>query len=101
MPKSDKRAETRRADRIARAHSTEFNQSEVNKESDIRQSSPGRKAPAQGLARYPWATVIIFCLIIAGIIALLYTLHVWPFATHTASNAKPSTKAASTIDASS
>jgi cyclophilin family peptidyl-prolyl cis-trans isomerase len=94
MPKSDKRAEIRRAERIARAHSTESKQSEVNKESDIRQSSPGRKAPAQGIARYPWATVIIFCLVIAGIIALLYTLHVGPFATYTASNAKP--KAAST-----
>ena len=100
MPKSDKRAEKRRAERIARAHSTEFKQSEVNTESDIRRSSPGRKAPVQGIARYPWATVIIFCLIIAGIIALLYTLHVGPFATHTASNAKPTavatTKAANT-----
>jgi cyclophilin family peptidyl-prolyl cis-trans isomerase len=100
MPKSDKRAETRRAERIARAHSTELKQSEVNQEPDVRRSSPGRKAPAQGIARYPWATAIIFCLIIVGIVAVLYTTHIGPFAPATTSKAKPTAaataKAAST-----
>jgi cyclophilin family peptidyl-prolyl cis-trans isomerase len=41
--------------------------------------TPGRKLPARGIARYPWATAIAI-IIIAGGIAALYFYHIGPFA---------------------
>lgn len=41
--------------------------------------APGYKAPARGIARYPWATVLIILLIALGVIALYFN-HIWPFA---------------------
>ena len=78
MPKTTKRAATKRAAQIAKAHATQLPTLEV-KESPIRRS-PGYKPPARGLARYPWATVFTV-LIIAGLsIYLMYYYHVGPFA---------------------
>ena len=78
MPKTTKRAATKRAAQIAKAHATQLPKLEV-KESPIRRS-PGYKPPARGIARYPWATVFTV-LIIAGLsIYLMYYYHVGPFA---------------------
>jgi len=78
MPKTTKRAATKRAAQIAKAHATQLPKLEV-KEPPIRRS-PGYKPPARGIARYPWATVFTV-LIIAGLsIYLMYYYHVGPFA---------------------
>ncbi|GAC1389864.1 MAG: hypothetical protein NVS4B11_39530 [Ktedonobacteraceae bacterium] len=77
MPKTTKRAATKRAAQIARAHATQLPKLEV-KESPIRRS-PGYKRPARGLARYPWATVLTILIIALGIY-MLYFYHVGPFA---------------------
>jgi peptidylprolyl isomerase len=96
MPKTSKREETKRAAKIARAHSTELSASEV-KEPKQRKPAPGYKPPARGIARYPWATVLILLIIALGVTAL-YLNHLWPFtlppkpvhkATTTASAASP------------
>ncbi|GCE26978.1 hypothetical protein KDA_24620 [Dictyobacter alpinus] len=79
MPKTTKRAEARRAAKIARAHSTQLPDLEA-RNSGERRNAPGYKAPARGIARYPWASVIILCLIVAGIFAALYVNHYPPFA---------------------
>ncbi|QBD79556.1 peptidylprolyl isomerase [Ktedonosporobacter rubrisoli] len=86
MPKTSKRAETRRAAKIARAHSTELPKLEA-KEAPPRRSG-GNKPPARGIARYPWATVIVVALIILGVYGL-YATHTWPF-----TQPKPPAKAA-------
>src|SRR5205807_10342967 len=52
MPKTTKRAATRRAARIAKAHATELPRLEVK---EPLHNAPGYKRPARGLARYPWA----------------------------------------------
>ncbi len=77
MPKTTKRAATKRAAQIAKAHSTQLPKLEV-KESPIRRS-PGYKPPARGIARYPWATVLTILIIGLGIY-MLYYYHVGPFA---------------------
>jgi cyclophilin family peptidyl-prolyl cis-trans isomerase len=77
MPKTNKRAETRRAAKIAKAHATKLPESQV-KETE-RQRSASYKAPARGIARYPWAITIVLLLIATGIIAA-YVNHVGPFA---------------------
>ncbi len=77
MPKTTKRAATKRAAQIAKAHATQLPKLEV-KESPIRRS-PGYKPPARGLARYPWATVLTLLIIGLGIYTLYY-YHVGPFA---------------------
>jgi peptidylprolyl isomerase len=77
MPKTSKRVETKRASKIARAHATELAASEV-KEPKLRKPAPGSKPPARGIARYPWATVIILLLVALGVTAL-YLNHLWPF----------------------
>ncbi|GAC1429722.1 MAG: hypothetical protein PVS3B3_29870 [Ktedonobacteraceae bacterium] len=77
MPKTTKRAATKRAAQIAKAHATQLPKLEV-KESPIRRS-PGYKPPARGLARYPWATVLTLLIIGLGIYTL-YFYHVGPFA---------------------
>jgi len=77
MPKTNKRAETRRAAKIAKAHATELPESQV-KDTE-RRRSPNYKAPARGIARYPWAITLVLLLIAAGIGAA-YINHVGPFA---------------------
>ena len=78
MPKTTKRAATRRAAKIAKAHATELPRLEV-KEAPPRRRTPGQKPPARGIARYPWATFLIIVLLALGIFAL-YANHVGPFA---------------------
>ncbi|MHB8597291.1 MAG: peptidylprolyl isomerase [Ktedonobacteraceae bacterium] len=77
MPKTSKRAATKRAARIAKLHATELPKLQV-KEIEPRQR-PGYKKPARGIARYPWATVLIV-LIIGLSIFILNFYHVGPFA---------------------
>ncbi len=77
MPKTTKRAATKRAAQIAKAHATQLPKLEV-KESPIRRS-PGYKPPARGIARYPWATVLTLLIIVLGIY-MLYYYRVGPFA---------------------
>ena len=45
-----------------------------------RRRSPGYKPPARGIARYPWAAIILLCLVAGAIIYGLYTAHLPPFA---------------------
>ncbi|HLG77086.1 MAG TPA: peptidylprolyl isomerase [Ktedonobacteraceae bacterium] len=78
MPKTTKREETRRASRIARAHATELPKLEV-KDAKDRQRPPGYKAPARGIARYPWATAIALMLILL-LVLVAYVNHYGPFA---------------------
>jgi peptidylprolyl isomerase len=73
MPKTTKRAATKRAAKIARAHATDLPKLEVK--APLR---PGEKRPARGLARYPWAIGIIVVLILAGLGASWY-YHIGPF----------------------
>lgn len=76
MPKATKRAATKRAAKIAKAHATDLPKLEVK--APLRRA-PGGKRPARGLARYPWAVSIIV-LLIAGGIATAYFTHIGPFA---------------------
>lgn len=78
MPKTTKRTSTKRAARIVKAHSTELPKLEV-KEAAPRRRAPGYKPPARGIARYPWATIIVIALIVLGVFTL-YANHVGPFA---------------------
>ena len=77
MPKTTKRAASKRAERIARAHATELPKLEV-KESE-RRRLPGYKPPARGIARYPWAITLALVIVLVGVYAL-YTSHAGPFA---------------------
>lgn len=77
MPKTKKREEQRRAARIAKAHATKL--PETQEKDTQRRHSPSHKAPARGIARYPWAITLILLLIVTGIIAA-YVNHVGPFA---------------------
>lgn len=77
MPKTTKRAATKRAARVAKAHATQLPPLEVKQVKQPRRS-PGYKPPARGLARYPWAVALVLVVIIGGFIALYYT-HSWPF----------------------
>jgi peptidylprolyl isomerase len=74
MPKTTKRAATKRAARIAKAHATDLPKLEVK--APLR---PGERRPARGLARYPWAIGIVCVLILGGIGASWY-YHIGPFA---------------------
>jgi peptidylprolyl isomerase len=76
MPKTTKRAATRRAARIAKAHATELPKLQVKAPT---RNAPGIKRPARGLARYPWA-VFLTILVIAGSIYGLYYFKAGPFA---------------------
>ncbi|GAC1399599.1 MAG: hypothetical protein NVS4B12_06270 [Ktedonobacteraceae bacterium] len=78
MPKTTKRAATKRAAQIAKAHATELPKLAEVKIPPIRRS-PGYKPPARGIARYPWATVLTVLIIGLGIY-MLYYYHVGPFA---------------------
>lgn len=70
MPKT-KRAEHRRAAKIAKAHATSLPKLEV-KEPPRSRNMPGYKPPARGLARYPWAIGLSLLVIAASIISLYY-----------------------------
>jgi peptidylprolyl isomerase len=76
MPKTTKRAASKRAAKVAKAHATQLPKLEV-KEAPKR--APGYKRPARGLARYPWASIILTLLIIGLGIWTLYIYHVGPF----------------------
>ena len=76
MPKTTKRASTKRAARIAKAHATELPKLEVKEPA---KRAPGYKRPKRGLARYPWG-IFLSVLIIALGIYTLYFYHVGPFA---------------------
>jgi len=78
MPKTTKRAVTKRTARIAKAHATDLPKLEV-KESSERKRAPGYKPPKRGLARYPWGIFLSVLIIALGIYAL-YFYHVGPFA---------------------
>lgn len=77
MPKT-KRAEHRRAAKIAKAHATSLPKLEVKEPSRSR-NIPGYKPPARGLARYPWA-IGLSLLVIAASIFSLYYFKAGPFA---------------------
>jgi cyclophilin family peptidyl-prolyl cis-trans isomerase len=79
MPKTTKRAATRRAAAIARQHATPLS-SNVAVKDPPRRPVPGRKTSPRGIARYPWASIILFLLIIGGIFLVLHTYHLPPFA---------------------
>ena len=89
MPKTTKRAATKRAAKIARAHATELPKLDVKEEGKRR--DPGYKPPARGIARYPWATFFV-ALIIVVAVGSLYLYHLGPFAPP----AKPKTKTTTT-----
>ena len=77
MPKTTKRAATKRAAKIARAHATELPKLDVKEEGKRR--DPGYKPPARGIARYPWATFFVALIIVAAV-GSLYLYHLGPFA---------------------
>jgi peptidylprolyl isomerase len=76
MPKATKRAATKKAAKIAKAHATDLPKLEVKAPLH---RAPGGKRPARGLARYPWAVAIALVLIAAGVSAAYFN-HVGPFA---------------------
>jgi cyclophilin family peptidyl-prolyl cis-trans isomerase len=75
MPKTTKRAATRKAAKIAKAHATDL------PELKVKTPLPGEKRPARGLARYPWGIAIILILVVSGVSAAYFN-HVGPFAPH-------------------
>lgn len=79
MPKTTKRAENRRAERIRRAHATELPEQEKrSKEEPRRPSGPTR--PTRGLARYPWAITLLLLLTVGVGVYMAYNMRVGPFA---------------------
>lgn len=79
MPKTKKRAASKRAARIAKAHASQLSTLDVKKEQPQQRRFPGYKPPARGIARYPWATALTIALIALGVY-LLYINHIGPFA---------------------
>jgi peptidylprolyl isomerase len=77
MPKTNKRTETKRAARIARAHATEL---PPTAQKPVERRSPGYQPPKRGLARYPYGSTILVLLIIGLATYVLYYYHVGPFA---------------------
>jgi cyclophilin family peptidyl-prolyl cis-trans isomerase len=80
MPKTSKRAESKYAAKISKAHSTELPKLEESNKDQRRRIPPGYKPPARGIARYPWATTILVLVILVCGGLLLYTNHLGPFA---------------------
>jgi peptidylprolyl isomerase len=76
MPKTTKRTATKRAEKIARAHATEL----IVKEAPERRRAPGNKPPARGIARYPWATLLLVLLVVGLTAWTFYYYHLGPFA---------------------
>jgi cyclophilin family peptidyl-prolyl cis-trans isomerase len=107
MPKTTKRAATKRAAKIAKAHATDLPMLEVK--ALAHRASGGKQAP-RGIRRYPWAVGIVLVILLAGI-GSWYYLHLGPFALpavapkHTVAKvtptATPATFAASPCNASS
>src|ERR1051326_805795 len=79
MPKTTKRAASKRAARIAKAHATELPKLEI-KEAPARRRMPGYKPPARGIARYPWATIFLTLLVLGLGTWTFYFYHLGPFA---------------------
>ncbi len=77
MPKDTKRAATKRAARIAKAHATQLPKLEVK---EPLHRAPGYKPPSRGVTRYPWASIILTVLIIGLGIFTFYYYHLGPFA---------------------
>ncbi|HEY0757128.1 MAG TPA: peptidylprolyl isomerase [Ktedonobacteraceae bacterium] len=75
MPKTTKRAATKRAARIARAHATDLPKLQVK--APPSRSTKGKRP--SGLGRYPWLVGIILVLL-ATTAGLSYVYHVGPFA---------------------
>jgi peptidylprolyl isomerase len=73
MPKTTKRAATKRAAKIAKAHATELPKLDVKEEAKRR--APGYKPPARGIARYPWATFFVVLVIIGLLSGTYYAYH--------------------------
>lgn len=76
MPKTTKRAATKRAAKIAKAHATDLPKLEVK--APVRYSSKDKRA-VRGLWRYPWLVGILAVLIV-GTVSTMYFTHVGPFA---------------------
>ena len=76
MPKTSKRATTKRATKIAKAHATQLPPLEVK---ELPRRAPGYKPPARGLARYPWA-ISLTLLVILATVGTLYYYKIGPFA---------------------
>lgn len=91
MPKTTKRAATKRAARIAKAHATEPPKIETR---GAGRRPPGYKPPKRGLARYPWASTFLGLLIVGLGAYMLYFYHIGPFAQP--SHARPVVKASPT-----
>ncbi|HEX7734673.1 MAG TPA: peptidylprolyl isomerase [Ktedonobacteraceae bacterium] len=76
MPKTTKRAATKRAAKIAKAHATDLPKLEVK----APQHRSGReKRASRGIGRYPWLVSIVLLLIVATV-GSLYIYHIGPFA---------------------
>ncbi len=97
MPKTTKREATKRAARVAKAHATELSNLEV-KDPQERRRSPGYRSPARGIARYPWASAIVLCLVL-GSVFYLYHQHLGPFAPHAKVSATPTVAPIATVAA--
>lgn len=94
MPKETKREASKRAARIARAHSTEL--PPIDRKADAKpgmmvRGTPGYKPPATGLARYPWAIGLTLLLVVAAAVYALYYTHNGPFATPPKATTKATT----------
>jgi cyclophilin family peptidyl-prolyl cis-trans isomerase len=87
MPKTKKRAASRRAERIEKAHSTEL--PEAKSASQGRRVVSSKRPPARGVARYPWATFFLILIIAAGLITIFYANHLGPFAPPVKNQPKP------------
>jgi peptidylprolyl isomerase len=79
MPKTTKRAASKRAAKVAKAHSTEAPKFVGKKEAPV-QRMPGNKQPSKGVTRYPWASIILTLLVIGLGGWTIYFYHVGPFA---------------------
>src|ERR1700674_3729605 len=80
MPKTTKRTEHKRMVKIAKAHATTLPKLEVK---EPQRGMPGYKAPARGLARYPWAIGLSLFVIVITVFGLYY-FKARPFAPHKA-----------------
>lgn len=80
MPKTmSKREQARRQARVTRAHNTTLERAVARRVPTAR-PRPRRKTGFAGfISRYPWASTIFTVILVGGIVALLYTNHVWPF----------------------
>ncbi len=79
MPKTNKRAEMRRAAKLARAHATKLPEEQVKDA----ERHPRSQGSLRGIARYPWAITLALLLVASGII-FAYVNHVGPFGLPTA-----------------